>query len=196
MFTWISRASRFTLILWLAACQVSPGAFARPEGARQLAVLDGTIQVASPSGYCVDKASARQQDDGAVVLIGRCSAGSQLPAALISVTIGGVASASVLADGGAALAAYFQTSQGRAALSQSGRAETVQVAQTETVDGAFVMRIAESDAAEYWRAVLGISGRLVTLSVQAPQNSLLAPGAGQQLLTATITAMRRANPKQ
>lgn len=196
MFTWISRASRLALILWLAACQVSPGAFARPEGLRQIAVLDGAIQVAAPSGYCVDKGSARQQNDGAVVLIGRCRAGTQVPPALISVTIGGVASASVISDGGVALAAFFETADGRAALSQTGQANNVQIAQTATVEGAFVMRIVDTDVGEYWRAVLGISGRLVTLSVQGPQGSTLAPRAGQQLLSATIATMRRANAQQ
>ena len=193
MFIWISKAPYLALILLLAACQVSPAVFALQGSNRQMSVLGGEVLVAAPSGYCVDKSSARQQSDGAVVLIGRCSSASQRPSAVIGVTIGIAASAGVIADGGVALAAFFQTPDGRAMLSRTGQAETVRLVQSGTVDGVFVMRIAETDVGDYWRAVLGISGRLVTVSVQGPEGTSLDPTAGQTLLHATIASMRRAN---
>lgn len=194
MSTWINRLRRLSLILLLAACQMDASAFAPTGQARAISVLAGTMQVAAPSGYCVDKQSARQQDDGAVVLMGRCGSGSTLAPAVISVTVGATGSAGVLADGGTALAAYFQTEAGRAALSSSGSASAVQIVQAGNSDGAFTMRIVENQVGDYWRAIVGISGRLVTLSVQGPADKPLDPAIGRRLLSASISAMRRANP--
>lgn len=199
MFTWISKAAisgaaSLALIGLLAACQVTPGALTLSGQTRSLSVLSGAMQVAAPAGYCVDKQSARQQADGAVVLIGRCSGASQQPPALISVTIGAAGSAGVLAGGDAALAAFFRSPNGRAALSRTGSAETVQILATANFDGAFALHIAETGLGDYWRAVLGVSGRLVTLSVQGPNGSAIDPAVGRGLLGGTIAAMRRANP--
>lgn len=196
MFTWINRFGRLSLILLLGACQMEAGAFIPPQQTRAVAVLDGAMQVAAPSGYCVDKQSARPQDDGAVVLMGRCNGSSSLAAAVISVTIGAAGSAGVLADGGTALATYFQTEAGRSALSSTGSAASVKVAQASNEDGVFTMRIAEAARGDYWRAIVGISGRLVTLSVQGPIDQPLDATAGRRLMTVSVVAMRKANPAQ
>jgi hypothetical protein len=199
MFTWISRATIgrvacLALIGLLFACDVAPGGFGLPGQTRSMSVLGGAMQVAAPMGYCVDKQSARQQADSAVVLIGRCSDRSQQPPAVISATIGVAGSAGVLAGGDAALAEFFRSTGGRAALSRTGNAEAVQILDVGNLDGAFALHIAEADVGDYWRAVLGLSGRLVTLSVQGPSGAELDPSVGRQLLGATIAAMRSANP--
>lgn len=194
MFTWTSKAVLVALIGGLAACQMDTGALALPGQSRAVSVLGGAIKVAAPSGYCVDKASARQQNDGAVVLIGRCSGTSQSPPAVISVTTGVAGSAGVMADGGAALSAYFVSPVGRTALSRTGKAGSVQILRTARLDGAIALHIAESGAGDYWRGVFGVSGRLVTISVQGPDGAPLNPAAGQRLLGAAIMAMRKANP--
>ena len=173
---------------------MEPGVFAAPGQTKAISVLGGAMQVAAPSGYCVDTQSARSQADGAVVLMGRCSGGSSLAPAVISVTIGTAGSAGVVADGGTALAAFFQTLDGRAALSSTSTAENVQIVQAANSDGVFTLRIAEAGAGEYWRAILGISRRLVTLSVQDPTGSSLDPDTGRNLLGASVLAMRKANP--
>lgn len=196
MFTWINKAHLFALILSLAGCQMEPGAFAAPGQTKAISVLGGEIKVAAPAGYCVDKKSARQQDDGAVVLMGRCNGGSNHAPAVISVTIGIAGSAGVMADGGVALAAFFQTSDGRAALSRTGVADGVTIVQAATNDGAFTLRIVEGGVGDYWRAIVGISGRLVTLSVQGPAGSTLDPATGHALLGASLVAMRKANPQR
>ena len=193
MSTWISKALGLCLILSLAACQINTETFAIGGGARQISVLGDEMLVVAPTGYCVDKTSLRQQSDGAVVLIGRCNSTSRLPPAVISVTIGSVASAGVVADGGLAMAAFFQTPGGRAMLSRTGQAETVRLRQSGSVNGVFFMHIDEANVGAYWRAILGISGRLVTVSVQGPEGIELDPKAGQNLLTATIASMRRGN---
>jgi hypothetical protein len=194
MFIWINKAASLGLIVLLAACDIAPGAFGLPGQATSMTVLDGAMQVAAPSGYCVDKQSARQQADGAVALIGRCSDRSQQPPAVISVTIGAAGSAGVLAGGDAALAEFFRSPGGRAALSRTGSADTVEILEAGNLDTAFALHIAETGVGDYWRAVLGLSGRLVTLSVQGPSGADLDAGVGRQLLGTTIAAMRGANP--
>lgn len=194
MFTWISRARQAALFLFLAACQMETGGLALPGQTRAMSVLGGAVTVAAPSGYCIDKASARQQNDGAVVLIGRCNGRSQVPAGVISVTMGAAGSAAVIADGGAALAQFFGSTAGRAALSRSGDAASVQIRSAASLDGAYALEIAETGVAEYWRAVFGLSGRLVTVSVQGHEGAALDTSSGKQLLGAAILAMRRANP--
>ena len=193
MSIWTSKAQGAALIWLLAGCQMELGGFAAPGQAKVISVLHGAMTVAAPSGYCVDTQSARQLVDGAVVLMGRCSGGSSHAAAVISVTIGEAGSASVVADGGVALAAYFQTSAGRAALSRTGSADSVKIAQAANSNGAFTLRIVEAGVGDYWRAILGLSGRLVTLSVQGPTGSTLDPATGRSLLGESLAAMQNAN---
>lgn len=196
MSTWISKARRLAPILFLSACQMEPGGFAFAQQTPVISVLGGAMQVVAPSGYCVDRKSVRQQAHGAVVLMGRCSGGSNLAPAVITVTIGEAGSAGVVADGGVALTAFFQTANGRAALSQTGHADSVQIVQAANSEGAFTLRIAEAGVGDYWRAIVGISGRLVTLSVQGPAGSKLDPATGRKLLGASLLAMRKVNPRR
>jgi hypothetical protein len=115
--------------------------------------------------------------------------------AVITVTIGEAGSAGIVADGGTALAAFFQTTSGRAALSRTGTADRVQIVQAANSNGAFTLRIVEAGVGDYWRAIAGISGRLVTLSVQGPTGSTLDPTTGRRLLDASLVAMRAANAR-
>ena len=193
MSTWTNKARLCALILGLAACQMDTGGPSAPGQARAMSVLGGAVTVAAPSGYCVDKASARSQGDGAVVLIGRCNGQSQSPPAVISVTIGTAGSAGVMASGSAALAAFFQSTAGRAALSRSGQAETVQILAASETGGAFLLHVAEAGQGDYWRAVFGLSGRLVTLSVQGTAGAALDAASGRRLLGAAISTLQKAN---
>ena len=193
MFTWISKARLVALILGLAACQMDAGAFAPVGQSRAMAVLGGAITVAAPFGYCVDKQSARSQNDGAVVLMGRCNGRSQSLPAVISVTIGTAGSAGVMASGGAALAAFFQSTAGRTALSRTGQPETVQILAASENNGAFLLHVAETGQVDYWRAVFGLSGRLVTLSVQGTEGAMLNAAGGRRLLGVAITALQKSN---
>jgi hypothetical protein len=53
------------------------------------------------------------------------------------------------------------------------------VIQTSVAEGALMLRVADRSVGEYWRAVLGLKGRLVTISVTAPD-----PETGRRLLEA------------
>ncbi len=174
-----------TVALLLSGCVTPTGT---PKAAP---VLGGAVQVGVPAGYCIDRAAGREDGDTAVVVMGKCAEGSTALPAVLTAAIGPAASAGVLAGGGQALAAYFTSDAGRAALSRSGRASTVTIVQAKGVGAAFVMRIRDRDAGEYWRGVVPVAGRLVTITVDALGAD---PAAGETLLTRSLDAMLRANP--
>ena len=174
-----------TVALLLSGCVTPTGT---PKAAP---VLGGAVQVGVPAGYCIDRAAGREDGDTAVVVMGKCAEGSTALPAVLTAAIGPAASAGVLAGGGQALAAYFTSDAGRAALSRSGRASTVTIVQAKGVGAAFVMRIRDRDAGEYLRGVVPVAGRLVTITVDALGADA---AAGETLLTRSLDAMLRANP--
>ena len=174
--------------LTLAGCDVGAPA------ARQVAVLGGEIQVRAPQSYCVDIPSARSAADAAVVLIGRCTQGGNVAAALVTVTIGRTASGAVMLAGTEALRAFMSSPAGRRALSRSGRAEDVEVLESGGVQDRLLLRLNDRLAGDYWRAVVGIKGRLVTISASGAEGAPLTADAGRRLVDATVEALIAANP--
>jgi hypothetical protein len=185
MFTWTSRA--LILVLCLGACVPGTGGFTAP---RTSPVLAGTVQVGVPRGYCIDRRAGREADDTAVIVMGRCRTDVDAAPAVLTTAIGPAASGGVLGGGGAALAAYFTSDAGRAALSRTGRADDVAILQAKMVGPAFVLRIADRNAGTYWRGVESVAGRLVTVTVSIPDD---ANADGEPLLTDTLRLTRLAN---
>ena len=176
-------------ILWLAACQMTAASLSRAPAS----VLGGQVTVAGPRGYCVDPATTREQGDTAVVLMGRCQFTLAVDPALLTVSVGPTASAGVLAAGGAALTTFFTSDDGRAALSRSGTARDVKVLQALAVDDAYLLFLSDRAVGAYWRAVVGVKGRLVTISANGTPDAPLAASAGRALVDATLAALRRGN---
>lgn len=176
-------AAALVLMLGLQAC-VAPGG-----GGGTVAMFGGEMKAAAPAGYCIEPTASSAQGDSAVVLMGRCGGAEGVAPALITVSIGGPGSSAVLKTGAKALSDYFLSAAGRAALARDGRAGSVKVVQTSVADGALMLRVADRTVGDYWRAILGLKGRLVTISVTAPD-----PETGRTLLEAAMAAMRRANP--
>ncbi len=185
MFTWISRP--LILALTLGACVPGTGGFSTP---RTAPVLDGAMQVGLPRGYCIDRRAGRQADDTAVIVMGRCRTDVDATPAILTTAIGPAASGGVLDGGGAALAAYFTSDAGRAALSRNGRANAVSIQQAKMVGPAFVLRIADRNAGISWRGVQNVAGRLVTLTVSFPSG---ADADGEALLINTLRLTAQAN---
>lgn len=173
----------------LAGCMGSSGF----GGSSSRPVLQGALNIAAPAGYCVDPAALREAEDRAVVLMGRCGQRASVKPALVSLTIGPAGSAGVMAAGGAELAGFFTSNEGRATLARSGKAKDVRVIEALSSGDAFLMRLQEVDQPSYWRAVLGLRGRLVTLSVQGGPNEPLAEEDGRAVIDKAVSAMRRAN---
>lgn len=181
---------RLAAVLLLAACQMSlPG-----SGPTRMALFGGAVTVAAPFGYCVNPASARIAEDSAVVLIGRCKDGSEADAALVTVSVGGPGSAAVLAAGGQGLADFFTSGPGRATLARSGRAGDVRILRAVTSGEDFLMLLADRSAGPYWRAVIGLRGRLVTVAAAGTEQVPLTAEKARRILDATLSALRAANP--
>ncbi|MEY4306010.1 MAG: hypothetical protein RIT52_2185 [Pseudomonadota bacterium] len=156
-------------------------------------VLQGAMTISGPSGYCVDPSASREGDDRAIILMGRCSASTAVKPAVVTLSVGPAGSAGVMIAGGAELTKFFTSTQGRKTLAASGRARDVEVLEALSVGDAFLMRLQETDQPSYWRAVMGLRGRLVTISVQGSLAEPLAVEDGRVLIDKSIATMQRAN---
>ena len=212
MFTWISKPAHrvaFGLItlLSLTACEGAGFGLGAPRGDSRIAVAGGEVVVAGPRGYCVDKSATRDAADSAFVLMASCASVTQSERAPTP-RVAGVLVASVAApDGGApvtesmeAFGAFFNSDAGRAALSQTGQAETVEVLETSTAEGVFFVHardssdgLAEDVRDEYWRALFDVKGRLVSASVFGTEAQPFSTDAGRALLAQFVAQIRAAN---
>lgn len=188
MFTWISKGFRLAALALLAGCVTSG------NDIRSVALLDGAVTAAAPTGYCIAPGAGRRGEDSAVVLMGKCRAGTEASPAVLTLSVGAAGTAGAMTAGGEALAGYFTSDPGRAALSRDGRAADVAVLEAMSAGDAFLLHVRDRAVGDYWRAILGLRGRLVTLSVAGPEGQPLDAEKGRRLLDAAVAALRRANP--
>lgn len=183
MSIWISRAG---LCLLLAGCVTESASRATP-------ILGGQVNMGVPRGYCIDAAASQVAADSAVMLIGRCSDATDVAPAAITATVGEAGSAAVLSSGVEALSGYFKSTEGRAALSRDGVADGVAVKEIRSAQGVLFLHLADRAVGDYWRAVMGANGRLVTLAVTAPERQPLTGDQAKALLDRAVSAMQAAN---
>lgn len=195
------RAFALAALLALAACEGGLS-FGAPA---EVTVAGGAVTVAGPAGYCVDRGLSRTGGSEAVVVLGSCAAFSPLAArppgtpAVLTATVSAEAAA---APEPGDLERFLRSPQGRAAISRAGRAETVEILSARREQGVLLLHIRdESAGAEgpatdpaYWRAVFGLSGRLVTATVLAFADRPLSRDQGFRLLDAFVDRLRAANP--
>lgn len=179
--------------LLMAALVALVGCGVPQDATTQVAVLGGEVRIRAPKSYCVDTRSAKSVDDTAVVLIGRCNASGQVAAALVTVTVGRSASAGVMLASTEALRSFMSSPNGRRVLSRSGRAEDVEVLESGVLDGRLMLHLKDLIAGDYWRAIIGVNGRLVTISASGAEGILLTPDQGRKLVEQTVAAVRDAN---
>lgn len=175
-------------VLMLAGC-VAGGS----QGSRSAPVLQGALNMGVPAGYCIDRAASREAEDSAVVIMGRCADNVKALPAVLTVSVGQAGTAGAMAAGGQALASFFTSSEGRATLSRDGRASSVQVVEALSSGDAFLMHLNDTQEGRYWRAILGLSGRLITVSVTGSPDLPLAPEDGRKVLDKAVAAMQAAN---
>ena len=185
---WKLAAPALALTVTLGGCVVPGG------GIRSVALLDGAVVVAAPAGYCIAPGAGQRGEDSAVVLMGRCSERSEADPAVVTLSVGAAGSAGAMAAGGAALAEFFRSDEGRAMLGREGRAADVRVLEAVGRSDAFLLHVEDAAVGDYWRALTGVQGRLVTLSVSGPEGQALPPAKGRALVEAAVAALRRANP--
>ncbi|GAB4262081.1 MAG: hypothetical protein Kow0013_07210 [Pararhodobacter sp.] len=198
-------AAALGLVASLAGCfETEPLSEAASRGLQPTAgpvsirVLDRSVTVTGPVGYCVDGEATRESDIEAFVLLVRCR-GTLRPAPVLSATITRVPAPG--ADDPQALrrlSAFLATPAGRAQLSRSGDPSDVTVLETTYADGTIWLLIADEGNPEafdptYWRAILPVGGRIVTLSVLAAREHPFERESGLSLLRGFVMRMTRAN---
>ncbi len=174
----------------------------------KVTVAGGAVSIAGPAGYCIDSSASRDGADGAFVLLGSCASLSgsasrkqpQNPAVLTATVVAGPGDDTAFAASFPAMAKFLSSSVGRAALSRSGKAESVQIAQIASVRDVLYIRASDTAEArgqgveaEYWRALMMVKGRIVTLSALGLRDLPLEPGVKRSLLEAFVARVRVVN---
>ena len=168
------------------------------SGPEAVSVLDGAVTVAGPDAYCIDDEATREGQAQAFVLLARCRT-SRRPSPVLSATVSGHA-----APGGGSrealqqLADFLATPTGRAQLSRSGEATDVRIDEVLLQDGALWLRIHDEGNPDtlqpgYWRAIMPLSERVVTLSVMSARAHPVGSQAELQALRDFVASMRAAN---
>lgn len=206
MSTWTSRV-RAALALagavaLLAACfetQELSGALTRVSGQGQgsVGVLGGAITVAGPEGWCVDPGATRETGEQAFVLLSRCRGGRGQPVLSVTITDTRVPPGD-RSDQLEGLVGFLLTDAGRGQLSRRGRSDDVTVLDHRVQDGALWLQLTDAGnpepfAPDYWRVVMPLVGRLVTLSALSVAASPSPPEAGEAALEGLIDTLRRRN---
>lgn len=178
-------------------------------GTHALAVAGGAVTVTGPQGYCVDRSASRDSASGAFVLLGSCAsltgsraAGQPQRPAILTASVGPPsAEGTDVAAALPALAEFFQSTAGRAALSRTGEAGSVAVDRVSISDGVLYLHLSDRALASgqaveagYWRALTAIRGRIVTLAVLSPVSGPLGAAEQRAALDQFVARMRAANP--
>lgn len=203
----VSRAGWIAVLFLLAACESDPslGALFGPVGDRAV-VARGAVTVAGPVGYCPDRSATSGLARGTFVVLGSCASVRNNPNAAAP-AIPGILTASVSRPNGAEISGsfaqlerFFRSNTGKAALARNGNASSVQILTTRRMQGAFAMKIRDRSpgslaglSSEYWRALLDLRGRLITLSVIAFDTKPMSDTYARATLESFINRVRREN---
>lgn len=158
----------------------------------RVSVLDGSMTITGPLGYCPDDQTLKEVDGSAHVLVGPCLTIGKVARAAIAISVGPPGSGSVMAEGGQALADFFTSEEGRQTLSGRKNADDVKILAAKSVDDTFMMHVYDAQSGENWRAMLAARGRLITIGIDS--NGLPAD-EGRTLAAAAAKAMKKANPQ-
>jgi hypothetical protein len=183
------RFAVFALCLALMGCDPATTG----QKLHEISVLKGAITVAAPQGYCIDKKASVAVGSATVLLIGRCNAQGKVAAAVVTLTIGGPASAGVLVAGPKALADFFASAAGRKVLARDGDPDHVQIVQTQSADRGLLLHLRDQVAGDYWRAITAIKGRLVTISASGVAGAPLTSAQARALVTDTMALLDQRN---
>jgi len=201
--TRLRRWLPLVLLLPLGACfetapltQAASRALQPASGPALVSVLNDQVAVTGPAGYCVDPEATSENGTEAFVLLVRCR-NTLGPAPVLSATITGL-----MTDGNPEtfrrLTGFLQSLPGRAQLSRSGDPADVVVEQASFAEGVVWLLIHDegnpsSFDETYWRAILPLAGRIVTLSVLAAAEHPFEPDSGLAILRGFVMRMQAAN---
>ncbi len=190
-------ATALAVALLLASCAKAPGvagqgAYRGEPALRAIRVAQNDVVIAGPKGYCVDPRATRESGAGAFVLLAGCAALDRgEPDARQAVLTASVSPEGLpgRSPGPAELERFFRSSEGRAALAQDGRAESLALGRVESRGGVLFLRLKDASQGrpddlgdDSWRAVFALNDRIVSLSAA----SLAAAPLGDAELRRTL----------
>lgn len=203
MSTPISRLAAGLACLAAAGCVPAIDVGRAPPA--RFALVESSLVIAGPPGYCVDRASSRLRANGsAFVLLGSCAsiagnARAPKPGTrgllTVSVTEAVADEASVAALLGD-MTDFLGTPEGRAALSRDGDPASVRVLDTRAEGDTLYIRVRDRGGpdkgmeADYWRALFGVNDRLLTATVVGFADAPVADEAGLSTLDALARRIR------
>ena len=175
----------------LAACLDPPvaGEPTAQDALRAVSFYDGAVTVAGPRGYCIDRASIKQDADGRFALLASCEsltgqAGIAVDPAVMTVAVLSRAGAIAPPDAAAMTQAIGPGTVRRA----ENRDDITLIhvsAGGETV-------LPGGDPA-HWRASMIINGHIVGLAAYGPEGGAIAGPRGRDLLRDLAEALRTAS---
>ena len=182
IFKWIA----FGAALILAGCAGLDENVTRPAPER-VSVADNQVVIAGPAGFCVDPDATRDNGDAAFVLLGNCAAISNAPfrpqpdvAAVLTATV--ATPAGPIPDV-SAMSRYFRSEAGRAALSASGDANSVEILEMRETTRGLYLHARDRDggprslSADYWRGILKVNDKIVTVALRGLENQSASDAA-------------------
>jgi hypothetical protein len=177
------------------------------DAPRQVQVTSDAVTITGPRGFCVDPTATRNSNDTGFVLLGNCaaisgSARARQPdiSAVLTAAISAPSSGASLTANLEALEVFFLSEDGRALLSRSGEAASVQILDTRVEQGMFLLHARDTSAgdvvgvaSDYWRAYMEIGARLASLSVLALEDAEVSDMQALETLTRFAAAVQTAN---
>ncbi len=178
-------------LLALTACTLSA-----PE--RAMTLGGGDIFLQAPDGYCVDSIASRPSRDFAVLApcasLGETSARPDV-IGLVTVQAGAAASGEIARDE-IALRDFLITENGTALLSQTGKADEIEVLSTQAFGDQVMVHFTDAGSPpvaglqnEEWRAFRNVGGRLITIGVRGLAAAPLQDGPGAALLKLVVAGV-------
>lgn len=203
MSTRISRLFLLAAALGLAACD--EGFNVTRSAPERIELPDGLV-VSGTRGWCVDTRTTRTDGATSVVVLGSCAAIAgnafaprpEVPG-VVTVSVeneaGDVPPADILQD-------FLISERGRAALARDGSAGSVDILESRQAgDLLFVhvedrsIRSVPGAAQNYWRALFGLDGRFVTVSLVGLSDAPIEAPEGFETLVAQVNRIRSANAR-
>lgn len=209
MSTPISKLFLLAAVFGLAACDGGLSGFegfnvtrSAPE---RIELPDGLV-VSGTRGWCVDTRTTRTDGETSVVVLGSCAAIAQ-NAFAPRPEVPGVVTVSVENRGGdlppAEVLQEFLTSEsGKAALARDGSAGSVQILEARRGEDLLLLHLEDRSirpvpgvSQDYWRAIFGLGGRFVTVSLVELDGRPIEVPEGFQTLTAQVERIRTTNTR-
>lgn len=214
MSIWTSRSRYLDLAAALtgAALLIHGGtvraSISRPEAPRgaqsSVSVLDDTVVIPAPDGYCIDPLASIATDFRAFVLMVACGAVSGADE-LAAYEAAGFLTASVDGSGGGRFSSvkelqdFLGSPKGIAALSRSGDPSSLTLGHSYERGGAYFLQTREAGGtgpmgARSWRAVFQINGRMITATLRELDGEPIRTRDGFRTVERLVERIREESP--